>query len=164
MQANRRIAMAVDRAVSAIGLAQMVQATGLKRRTVQNDMENISSPTLARVLAYVQALDEAGLREVSAELLDALLAPVGREARPVAQVCPEVPPAVAALRLSAETGDVVRWIEHALSDGVIDPAEAAEGEREIRHVRHELDAVDAIVRGASARSPQRSLDLNAGGR
>lgn len=154
---SRRIAMAVDRAVSALGLGKMVEAAEVPRRTVQNDMEGISTPTTARLLTYVRALDEAGLREVSAQLLDDILGLVGREARPVAQICPDIDPAHATMRMVAEVGDAVRWAEEALQDGMIDYAEAAEGERELRHARHAVDTMAAIVAGAAARTPQRAL-------
>lgn len=159
---SRRIAMAVDRAVTALGLARMVELSGIPRRTCQNHAAGVCSPSVPALLTYIRALDEAGLREVSAELLDSVLALVGREARPVAQVCPERAPAMVALHAAAETGDAIRWAEEALRDNVIDYVEAAQGQREVREARHAIDELEALVNGAAARTPQ--LALAAGGR
>ena len=154
---TRRIAMAVDRVVATLGLAQVAELTGIPRRTIQNHAAGICAPSVPALLAYVRACDEADRRELAAEMLDSVLGLAGREARPVAVVCPETPPALAALHVSAEVGDVVRWAEEALRDGVIDYTEAAQGEREIRQARHAVDELGAMVRGAGERTPQLAL-------
>lgn len=161
MNEKRRIAMAVDRAVQAFGLARLVEASGVKRRTLQNHAAGICLPNVEQLLRYARAMRDDGAPELAATFLDDVLQLAGYEARPVAAVCPETAPALAALHVSAETGDVVRWAEEALADGAIDYVEAGLGEKEIRQARHALDGFDAIVRGAAARTPQRPLELGA---
>jgi hypothetical protein len=156
MDDRKRIAMTIDRAVQAFGLAQLVEASGVKRRTIQNHAAGICLPNAEHLIRYTRAIREEQ-PEIAVTLLGDFVALAGYEVRPMAQVCPETAPALAALHVSAETGDVVRWAEAALADGVIDHVEAMQGEREVRQARHALDGFGAIVRGAAARTPQLAL-------
>jgi hypothetical protein len=150
--------MAVDRLVQAYGLAELVETSGVKRRTIQNHAAGICLPNAEHLIRYTKAAREKQ-PELASTFLDDYLGLAAYECRPVAAVCPEKAPALAALHVSAETGDVVRWAEEALRDGAIDYVEACQGEREVRQARHALDGFDAIVRGAAARTPQRSLEV-----
>ena len=159
MTNERRIAMAVDRAVTKLGLAQMVELSEVPRRTVQNHAAGVCAPSVPALLAYVAACDEAGHPEVAAELLDAVLGTVGRRAALVPVACPERAPSLLAMHVSAETGDVLRWAEDALRDGVIDYQVAAQGTKELRDLAHAADELAAVVAGAELRTPQRALGL-----
>jgi transcriptional regulator with XRE-family HTH domain len=153
-----RRAMPVERAVSALGLAEMAEATGLPARTIQNDTSGKTSPTLERLDAYVRALDEAGKGAAADELLDAILDRHGRESIPTAQVVPETTPALAAIEVAAKVGEVEAWAGGALADGVVDHVEAGPGDRALRNARRAIDRLGAIVRGALLLTPQRSLE------
>lgn len=154
MDDTRRIAMSVHRMVDGLGLAQVVELTGISRRAGQNHAAGLCATPLPAFLSYVRACDEADRRDLAAEALDAVLGLLGREARPVATDVPERPAHLLALHTASETGDVVRWAEDALADGEISYIEAGQGVREIREARHALDELGALVRGAAARTPQ----------
>lgn len=159
MTNEKRIAMAVDRMVTRVGLEQMGELTALPRRSIQNWMSGICAPPLPKFLVLVRACIEADHPDAAADALDAVLGLVGYQSQPVPTDTPDAAPALLVMHAAGEVGDVVKWAEGALRDGVIDHVEAAQGEREIREAHHALNRVEAVTRAAALRSPQRPLEL-----